>query len=52
MLETMRTMLAQVDEKIAATEVAQERLAGDRMALVDLIETYQKLEKQNVEKTA
>ena len=58
MLAAMQAMLARCDEKIAESEgkpvneVALEQLRGYRMALVDMIETYQKLEKQNAETTA
>jgi hypothetical protein len=51
MLEAMQHMLAQLDATIARTGNTPEVALGYRMALVDLIETYQKLEKQN-EQTA
>ncbi len=54
----MQRMLATCEAKIAESEgkpvneVALEQLRGYRMALVDMIETYQLLEKQNEQTTA
>ncbi len=58
MLEAMRRMLKTCDARIAecdgklVNEVAREQLRGYRMALVDMIETYQKLERKNVQEPA
>ncbi len=59
MLEAMQQMLKQAEAKIAETEskiasqqVALYRLEGYRMALVDLIATYQKLENEDAKPAA
>lgn len=59
MLEAMQEMVRQAEaqiadakEKIVEQRVALARMEGYRMALADLIATYQKLEKQNVENPA